>query len=134
MYRQPSLYTVSLYTFLTLHEVYKSLKKIHITRFPHFTRSKSEQIHHLILKIKIWASKVVHKIKLLQLLMILKGNLTLFLNFFMEKGYISVIWKPTEKKSILFHFTRISLYTIFSEKSKSCKVRATCIDFFKTLK
>ena len=26
----------------------------------------------------------------------------------------------------VFHFTRISLYTIYSERQKSCKVRATC--------
>ena len=93
-------------------------KKIHITRFPHFTRSKSEQIHHLIHKIKIWATKLVHKIELLQPLMILKGNLTLFLNFFMEKGDISVYWKPSEKK-IYF----VSLYTNF-----------TLHDFFRKIK
>ena len=30
-------------------------------------------------------------------------------------------------KASVFHFTRISLYTIYFEKQKSCKVRATCI-------
>ena len=30
-------------------------------------------------------------------------------------------------KGTVFHFTRISLYTIYFEKQKSCKVRATCI-------
>ena len=29
-------------------------------------------------------------------------------------------------KDTVFHFTRISLYTIYLEKQKSCKVRATC--------
>ena len=29
-------------------------------------------------------------------------------------------------KGTVFHFTRISLYTIYFEKQKSCKVRATC--------
>ena len=29
-------------------------------------------------------------------------------------------------KGSMFHFTRISLYTIYFEKQKSCKVRATC--------
>ena len=42
--RQPSLYTVSLCTILTLHEVYEFAKWIHImqcTRFPHFILSKN---------------------------------------------------------------------------------------------
>ena len=30
-------------------------------------------------------------------------------------------------KGTVFHFTRISLYTIYLEIQKSCKVRATCI-------
>ena len=29
-------------------------------------------------------------------------------------------------KGTVFHFTRISLYTIYFQKQKSCKVRATC--------
>ena len=30
-------------------------------------------------------------------------------------------------KDTVFYFTRISLYTIYLEKQKSCQVRATCI-------
>ena len=37
-----------------------------------------------------------------------------------QKDYLSI-------KGTMFHFTRISLYTIYLEKQKSCKVRATCI-------
>ena len=40
-----------------------------------------------------------------------------------KKDYLSI-------KCTMFHFTRISLYTIYLEKPKSCKVRATCIMFF----
>ena len=36
-----------------------------------------------------------------------------------KKHYLSI-------KGSVFHFTRISLYTIYSEKQKSCRVRATC--------
>ena len=36
-----------------------------------------------------------------------------------KKDYLSI-------KCTMFHFTRISLYTIYLEKPKSCKVRATC--------
>ena len=35
-----------------------------------------------------------------------------------KKHYLSI-------KDTVFHFTRISLYTIYLEKQKSCKVRAT---------
>ena len=42
-----------------------------------------------------------------------------------KKHYLSI-------KDTVFHFTRISLYTIYLEKQKSCKVRATCIsDLFR---
>ena len=34
-------------------------------------------------------------------------------------------------KGSVFHFTRISLYTIYFEKQKSCKVRATCTFLFR---
>ena len=37
-----------------------------------------------------------------------------------KKHYLSI-------KSSVFHFTRISFYTIYSEKQKSCRVRATCM-------
>ena len=37
-----------------------------------------------------------------------------------KKHYLSI-------KGSVFHFTRISLYTIYLERQKSCKVRATCI-------
>ena len=36
-----------------------------------------------------------------------------------KKHYLSI-------KGTLFHFTRISLYTIYLKKQKSCKVRTTC--------
>ena len=36
-----------------------------------------------------------------------------------KKHYLSI-------KGTLFHFTRISLFTIYLEKQRSCKVRTTC--------
>ena len=84
------------------------------------------KIHYLILKLNLLASKLVHKLELLQLLMILKWEFEFIFEFFhVKRGQFSIL-EIYRKKSILFHFTRISLYTIFSEKTKSCKVRATC--------